>query len=45
MSAVPPVKKLYVMAQQGKLRRFVKRIEEEKRGIIEDIKLEREIRK
>ena len=45
MSAIPPVKKLYVMAQQGKLRRFVKRIEEEKRGVVENIKLEHEIRK
>ncbi len=45
MNAVPPVKKLYVMAQQGKLRRFVKRVEEEKRGIVENIRLEHEIRK
>ena len=45
MKAVPPVKSLYVMAQKGKLRRFVKRVEEEKRGVVENIKLEHEIRK
>ncbi len=45
MNAVPPVKKLYIQAQKGKLRRFVKRVEAEKEGIIEDIKLQREINK
>ena len=45
MKAVPPVKALYVQAQKGKLRRFVKRIEAEKEGIIENVKLEHEIRK
>ena len=45
MNAVPPVKKLYIEAQKGKLRRFVKRVEEEKKGIIEDIKLRHEINK
>lgn len=45
MNAVPPVKKLYIQAQKGKLRRFVKRVEEEKKGIIEDIKLQHEINK
>ena len=44
-SFVSPVKKLYVQAQKGKLRRFVKRVEEEKKGIIEDIKLQHEINK
>ena len=41
MNAVPPVKKLYIKAQQGKLHRFVKRVEAEKEGIREDIKLKR----
>lgn len=45
MSVVPPVKTLYVKAQKGKLHRFVKRLEEEKRGVIEDIKLKHELRK
>ena len=45
MKAVPPVKALYVQAQKGKLRRFVKRVEAEKEGIIENVKLEHEIRK
>ncbi len=45
MKIVPPVKSLYVKAQQGKLRRFVKRVEAEKEGIVEDIKLKHEIRK
>lgn len=45
MNAVPPVKSLYIQAQKGKLRRFVKRVEAEKEAIVEDIKLEREIRK
>ena len=39
MNAVPPVKKLYIKAQQGKLHRFVKRVKAEEEGIIEDIKL------
>ena len=45
MNIVPPVKSLYVKAQQGKLHRFVKRVEAEKRGVIEDIKLKHELRK
>ena len=45
MKAVPPVKSLYVMAQKGKLRRFVRRLEAEKEGVVENIKLEHEIRK
>ncbi len=45
MKAVPPVKSLYVMAQKGKLRRFVRRLEAEKEGVVESIRLEREIRK
>ena len=45
MNIVPPVKTLYVKAQKSKLRRFVKRIEAEERGILEDIKLKHEIRK
>ena len=44
MSAVPPVKKLYVMAQQGKLRRFVKRVKAEEEGIIEEIKLKKTLK-
>lgn len=39
MNVVPPVKKLYISAQKGKLKRFVKRVEKEKEGIVEDIKL------
>ena len=45
MSVVPPVKSLYVRAQKGKLRRFVKRLEAEKEGIAENIKLKRELKK
>ena len=45
MNAVPPVKSLYIQAQKGKLRRFVKRVEAEKEGLIEDIKLQHEINK
>ena len=45
MTAVPPVKALYMQAQKGKLRRFVKRVEAEKEAIREDIKLEKEITK
>ena len=45
MNALPPVKALYIQAQKGKLRRFVKRIEAEKEGIIENVRLEHEIRK
>ena len=45
MNALPPVKALYIQAQKGKLRRFVKRIEAEKEGIIENARLEHEIRK
>lgn len=45
MKAVPPVKSLYVMAQKGKLRRFVRRLEAEKEGVVESIRLEREINK
>ena len=44
MKAVPPVKALYVKAQQGKLHRFVKRIEKEREGIVEDIKLRRTLK-
>lgn len=45
MKAVPPVKSLYVMAQKGKLHRFVRRLEAEKEGVVESIRLEREINK
>ncbi len=45
MNILPPVKSLYVQAQKGKLRRFVRRVEAEKEGVVENIKLEREIRK
>ena len=44
MKAVPPVKALYVKAQQSKLHRFVKRIEKEREGIVEDIKLRRTLK-
>ena len=44
MNVVPPVKKLYIKAQQGKLHRFVKRVEAEKEGIREDIKLRKTLR-
>ena len=43
MNAVPPVKALYMQAQKGKLKRFVKRVEAEKEAVKEDIKLEKEI--
>ena len=39
MNVVPPVKTLYVKAQKSKLHRFVKRLEAEKEGLVEDIKL------
>ena len=39
MNVVPPVKALYVKAQKSKLHRFVQRVEAEKEGIVEDIKL------
>ena len=39
MNVVPPVKKLYIRAQKGKLHRFVKRLEAEKEGVVEDLKL------
>ena len=45
MNAVPPVKKLYIHAQKGKLHRFVKRVEAEEKGILEDIKLKHELKK
>ena len=45
MNAVPPVKKLYIQAQKGKLRRFVKRVEAEEQGLVEDIKLRHELKK
>ena len=45
MTAVPPVKALYMQAQKGKLKRFVKRVEAEKEAVKEDIKLEKEITK
>ena len=44
MNVLPPVRTLYLKAQQGKLHRFVKRIEAEKEGIKEDIKLKRTLR-
>ena len=44
MNVVPPVKKLYIKAQHGKLHRFVKRVEAEKEGIREDIKLRKTLR-
>ena len=44
MNIVPPVKKLYIKAQKGKLHRFVKRIKEEEEGIIEDIKLKNSLK-
>ena len=45
MNVVPPVKTLYIKAQKGKLHRFVKRLEAEEEGIVEDIKLRRTLRK
>ncbi len=45
MNVVPPVKSLYIKAQKGKLRRFVKRLEAEEKGIVEDIRLRRTLRK
>ena len=44
MNIVPPVKTMYVKAQQGKLRRFVKRVKAEQEGIAEDIKLKRNLK-
>ena len=41
MNVVPPVKMMYIQAQKGKLKRFVKRVEKEKEGIVEDIKLKK----
>ncbi len=45
MNAVPPVKTLYIKAQKGKLHRFVKRVEAEKEGIREDIRLKWTLKK
>ena len=39
MNAVPPVKKLYIESQKGKLRRFVRKLEAEKEAVVEDVKL------
>ena len=39
MNAVPPVKKLYIQSQKGKLRRFVRKLEAEKVAVVEDVKL------
>ena len=39
MNIVPPVKKLYVRAQKGKLHRFVKQLKAEREGVVENIKL------
>ena len=39
MNAVPPVKKLYIQSQKGKLRRFVRKLEAEKEAVVEDVKL------
>ena len=44
MNAVPPVKKLYIRAQKGKLHRFVERVKKEEEGIIEDIKLKKNLK-
>ncbi len=44
MNAVPPVKKLYIRAQKGKLHRFVERIKKEEEGILEDIKLKKTLK-
>ncbi len=44
MNAIPPVKKLYIGAQKGKLRRFVKRVKAEEKGIIEEIKLKKTLK-
>ena len=39
MNAIPPVKKLYIQSQKGKLRRFVRKLEAEKEAVVEDVKL------
>ena len=44
MNVVPPVKKLYIKAQQGKLHRFVKRLEKEREELHEEIKLRQSMR-
>ena len=44
MNIVPPVKKLYIKAQKGKLRRFVKRVKAEEEGLIEDIRLKKTLK-
>lgn len=44
MNTLPPVRTLYLKAQQGKLHRFVKRVEREKEALREDIKLKRTLR-
>ena len=44
MNVLPPVRTLYLKAQQGKLHRFVKRVEAEKESVKEDIKLKRTLR-
>ena len=45
MNIVPPVKTFYIKSQKNKLRRFVKRLEAEQQGVIEDIRLRHELRK
>ena len=44
MNAVPPVKKLYIQSQKGKLRRFVRKLEAEKEAVVEDVKLKRTLK-
>ncbi|MBR4392431.1 MAG: SDR family NAD(P)-dependent oxidoreductase [Oscillospiraceae bacterium] len=44
MNAVPPVKKLYIQSQKGKLRRFVRKLEAEKEAVLEDVKLKHTLR-
>ena len=44
MNAVPPVKKLYIQSQKGKLRRFVRKLEAEKEAVVEDVKLQRTLK-
>ncbi len=44
MQALPPVKALYIRAQKGKLRRFVRRIKEEEESVREDIRLKRTLK-
>ena len=45
MHILPPVKTIYVKAQKDKLHRFVKRLEEEKKELVDDIKSKHRMKK